>query len=42
MIEFKRNRHCVYKLTYHLVVVTKYRHKCISKEMPEGLKEIEK
>lgn len=40
MLDIKRNRHSVYKLTYHLVVVTKYRHKCISKEMLTRLNEI--
>ena len=25
--------HCTYNLNYHLVIVTKYRHKCITKEM---------
>ena len=39
-IDMNRNRHSVYKLTYHLVVVTKYRHKCINKAMMERLKEI--
>ena len=24
---------CVYKLQYHLVLVTKYRHKCLDDEM---------
>jgi len=38
--DLNRNRHSVYKLTYHLVVVTKYRHKCINKAMMERLKEI--
>jgi putative transposase len=32
--------HCSYSLLYHLVLVTKYRRKCISKEMLERLKEI--
>jgi putative transposase len=33
------NRHSVYSLKYHLVVITKYRHECIT---PEMLKELEK
>lgn len=36
----KRNRHLRYNLMYHLVVVTKYRHKCISKGMLEELEHI--
>lgn len=40
MTEFKRNRHALYKLTYHLVVVTKYRRKCINDAMHERLREI--
>ena len=36
----KKNRHSRYNLMYHLVVVTKYRHKCISKEMLEALENI--
>lgn len=40
MTEFKKNRHALYKLTYHLVVVTKYRHKCINEEMKIRLTEI--
>jgi putative transposase len=34
-MDFNTNRHRVYKITFHLVVVTKYRHKCINKEMNE-------
>ena len=37
--ELNRNRHSVYSLKYHLVVITKYRHKCIT---PEIFKELEK
>ncbi|EGL83084.1 transposase IS200-family protein [Caldalkalibacillus thermarum TA2.A1] len=40
MQDFKRNRHAVYRLVYHLVVVTKYRHSCITPEMMNRLKEI--
>lgn len=40
MTEFKKNRHAIYKLTYHLVVTTKYRHPCINNVMHERLKEI--
>lgn len=40
--EYKKNRHSCYKLIYHLVVVTKYRHKVINKEVFSRLKEITK
>ena len=39
-MEYKKNRHSVYRLQYHLVLVTKYRHKVINKGMNERLKEI--
>jgi len=39
-MKFNKNRHSVYKLQYHLVIVTKYRHKCINKEISIRLKEI--
>lgn len=39
-IDYKTNRHACYNLNYHLVVVTKYRHKCLTKEILERLKEI--
>ena len=35
----KSHYHCVYKLTYHLVLVTKYRKKCLSNEMLNRLEE---
>lgn len=37
-MKLRSHSHCVYKLTYHLVLVTKYRHKCITKEVLEFLK----
>lgn len=37
-MKLRTHSHCVYKLTYHLVLVTKYRHKCITKEILEFLK----
>lgn len=37
---YNKNRHSIYKLQYHLVVVTKYRHKIIDKEISDRLKEI--
>ncbi len=40
MTLYKRNRHSCYSLKYHLVVVTKYRHKCITKEMLIRMKEL--
>jgi len=39
-MQYNKNRHSVYKLQYHLVVVTKYRHKVINKEINTRLKEI--
>lgn len=38
--DYDTNRHSCYKLTYHLVVVTKYRNKVINKEISNRLKEI--
>ena len=38
--EYRTNRHSCYSLKYHLVVVTKYRHKCINKEVMNRLIEI--
>lgn len=37
---YNRNRHAVYKLQYHLVVVTKYRHPVIVGRLAERLTEI--
>lgn len=37
-MKLRSHIHCVYKLTYHLVLVTKYRHKCITEEILEFLK----
>jgi len=39
-IHYNKNRHSVYRLQYHLVVVTKYRHKVIDKDINQRLKEI--
>lgn len=39
-MKYKTNRHATYKLQYHLVVVTKYRHKVINKDINRRLKEI--
>ena len=36
----KSHFHAVYKLNYHLVLVTKYRHQCINKDMLARLREI--
>lgn len=38
--ELKKNRHSIHNLKFHLLVVTKYRHKCITKEMMDDLKDI--
>lgn len=40
LTNYKKNRHSVYKLQYHLVVTTKYRKKCINKDLLKRLKEI--
>ena len=42
MNSINKNRHAQYKLTYHLVVVTKYGHPCISEEMMNRLREATK
>jgi len=39
-MQFNKNRHAVYKLQYHLIIVTKYRHPVINKEINKQLKEI--
>ncbi len=41
-MEYNTNRHSIYKLQFHLVVVTKYRHKVINSNINERLKEITK
>ena len=38
--QLNRLRHCVYLIHFHLVVVTKYRRKCITKPMLSRLEEI--
>ena len=38
-MELYKNRHSVYKLTYHIVLVTKYRHKCISDDIFNYMKQ---
>lgn len=35
---YKRKSHSVYLLTYHVVIVTKYRRECISEEIGEFMK----
>ena len=39
-LNYYTNRHAVYLLQYHLVVVTKYRHKVINNELKDKLIEI--
>ena len=36
----RSHHHCVYKITYHLVLVTKYRRKCFSKPILNRLHEV--
>ena len=38
--QLKSHHHCVYKLTFHLVLVTKYRKTCFTDEILNRLKEI--
>lgn len=40
--DYNRNRHSCYKLTYHLVVATKFRNKVLNKELGDRLEEIVK
>lgn len=40
VIDYRKNRHACFNLKYHLVVVTKYRHKCITPEIMNRLDEI--
>ncbi len=39
-MNFNTNRHAVFKLQYHLIIVTKYRYKVIDQAISERLKEI--
>ena len=39
-MKLNKNRHAIYKLTYHLVVVTKYRHPVINKQVHERIEEV--
>jgi putative transposase len=36
----RKQFHCVFDLNYHLVIVTKYRRRCITREMLSRLREI--
>jgi putative transposase len=38
--ELNKLYHCVYRLDYHLVIVTKYRRKCLTEEMRVRAKDI--
>jgi putative transposase len=38
--ELKAKEHCVYRLHYHIVFVTKYRRKCLDAEMLAGFRAI--
>ena len=37
-MEYKRTTHAVYGLQYHIILVTKYRKKCINEEIGGRLK----
>lgn len=41
-MEYKKNRHSVFYLKYHLILVTKYRHPFINKKINNDIKEIVK
>ncbi|MBB6213584.1 IS200/IS605 family transposase (plasmid) [Borreliella californiensis] len=34
------NNHCIYSINYHLILVTKYRHKCINAKLSSSLCQI--
>lgn len=38
--DYRSHWHCVYHLKFHLVLVTKYRHKCFTKPILRRLREI--
>lgn len=38
-MELKKNRHSIYNLNYHVVLITKYGHKCINDEVFISIKE---
>lgn len=40
MLNLKRNQHSVYSLSYHLILVTKYRHPCITSDIQERIQEV--
>lgn len=39
-VKFRKAYHCVYALSYHLVLVTKYRRRCITAPMLARLREV--
>jgi putative transposase len=39
-MDFTSHHHCIFNLKYHLVLVTKYRRKCLSEPVREALKGI--
>ena len=39
MEQYHKKRHAVYKMSYHMIFVTKYRQKCISDEIGDFLKQ---
>ncbi len=39
-MNLRSHSHCVYNLQYHLVLVTKYRKKCLTTELMQRMKEI--
>lgn len=37
-MEYRKSSHAVYGLQYHIILVTKYRKKCINEEIKDRLK----
>lgn len=39
-MKLKAEYHCVHSIQYHLILVTKYRHKCITPEILDYMKQV--
>ena len=40
MLNLQANQHSVYSLSYHLILVTKYRHPCMTQEIQTRIQEV--
>ena len=40
MLNLQTNQHSVYSLSYHLILVTKYRHPCMTQEIQTRIQEV--